>query len=202
MSISHLFFDVGGVLGSNGWDHEQRAEAVAHFHLNGAAFERQHQEVVGMLEEGEITLDEYLDYAVFDQPRSFSRQEFVAFMLAQSEPWSASLDVVRALAATRRYRMMTINNESAALNAHRVAAFGLCDVFLAFFTSCWVGVAKPSRRIYETALRVAQAEPERSVFVDDRPANLFPAKRLGMQTIRFTTPERLVDDLRALGVTF
>src|SRR4029077_9164798 len=31
MNISHVFFDVGGVLGTNGWDQHQRAAAVARF---------------------------------------------------------------------------------------------------------------------------------------------------------------------------
>ncbi|HET7584568.1 MAG TPA: HAD family phosphatase [Gemmatimonadaceae bacterium] len=201
MSITHIYFDIGGVLGSNGWDHEQRAAAVAEFGLDGTAFERQHQEVVGMLEEGEITLDEYLDYAVFDHPRRFTREEFVAFMLAQSRPWPASLELARALARSGRYRLMTINNESAELSAHRVRAFGLHEIFVAFFTSCFVGAAKPSRRIYETALSVAQASPPDSVFIDDRPANLFPAERLGMHTIQFTNPDALRQELHALGVT-
>ena len=38
---------------------------------------------------------------------------------------------------------------------------------------------------------MSQAEPERSVFIDDRERNLEPARALGMRTIRFTTGARL-----------
>lgn len=31
---------------------------------------------------------------------------------------------------------MTINNESAELNAHRLQHFGLTDIFATFFSSC------------------------------------------------------------------
>ena len=95
---------------------------------------------------------------------------------------------------------MTLNNESAALNAYRVREFGLVPTFTAFFSSCWLGVAKPARRIYELALAISQAEAARAVFIDDRAQNLPPARGLGMHTIRFTTTDALRRDLAALGV--
>ena len=35
MPPTHVFFDIGGVLGTNGWDTEQRASAAAEFGLDG-----------------------------------------------------------------------------------------------------------------------------------------------------------------------
>ncbi len=95
---------------------------------------------------------------------------------------------------------MTINNESAELNQHRLEQFDLRDIFIAFFSSCWVGVLKPARRIYEVALAMSQAEPTASVFIDDRERNLEPARHLGMRTIRFTDTPSLRQDLAGLGV--
>ena len=34
MEITHVFFDIGGVLGTNAWDHEQRARAAERFGLD------------------------------------------------------------------------------------------------------------------------------------------------------------------------
>jgi putative hydrolase of the HAD superfamily len=95
---------------------------------------------------------------------------------------------------------MTLNNESDELNQHRLDAFGLRDIFVAFFSSCWVGVLKPALRIYEVALAMAQAEPGASVFIDDRVRNLEPAKELGMHAIHFTDAARLRDELARVGV--
>ena len=200
MTVTHLFFDIGGVLGSNGWDREQRAAAVQHFGLDPAELEDRHRDVIGMLEEGRMTLDDYLRSAVFNRPRAFGPDEFKAYMLAQSTPFPESIEVARSLARTGHYRLMTLNNESAELNRHRLVQFGLRDIFVAFFSSCWLGVMKPARRIYEVALAMSQAEPERSVFVDDRERNLEPARGLGMRAIRFTDVARLRQDLAALGV--
>jgi putative hydrolase of the HAD superfamily len=200
VTITHLFFDIGGVLGTNGWDREERAAAAKHFSLDAAELEELHGETVAMLEQGRMGLDEYLRSTVFSQPRSFGPEEFKACMMAQSVPFPESIELARALARTGRYRLMTINNESDELNRHRLERFGLRDIFLAFFSSCWVGVLKPGRRIYELALAMSQAVPEDSVFVDDRERNLEPARALGMRTIRFTDAVRLRQDLAELGV--
>ena len=200
MTVTHVFFDVGGVLGSNGWDREQRAGAVRHFGLDAAELEDRHDESSAMLEQGRIGLDEYLRTTVFYRPRSFGLEEFKAYMLAQSVPFPETIELARALGRTGRYRLMTINNESAELNRYRLERFGLRDIFTTFFSSCWIGVLKPACRIYELALAMSQAEPERSVFIDDRERNLAPARSLGMLTIRFTDAVSLRLELAGLGV--
>ena len=200
MTVTHVFFDVGGVLGSNGWDREQRAGAVRHFGLDAAELEDRHDESSAMLEQGRIGLDEYLRNTVFYRPRSFGLEEFKAYMLAQSVPFLETIELARGLSRTGRYRLMTINNESAELNRYRLERFGLRDIFTTFFSSCWIGVLKPACRIYELALAMSQAEPERSVFIDDRERNLAPARSLGMLTIRFTDAVSLRLELAGLGV--
>ncbi len=200
MTVSHVFFDIGGVLGNNGWDREQRVAAAQHFGFEAAELEELHSESVAMLEQGRTGLDEYLRNTVFYRPRPFELEEFKAYMLAQSRPFPETIDLARALARTGRYRLMTINNESADLNRYRLELFGLRDIFITFFSSCWVGVLKPARRIYEVALAMSQAEPDASVFIDDRERNLEPARALGMRAIRFTDALRLRQDLAGLGV--
>jgi putative hydrolase of the HAD superfamily len=200
MTVTHVFFDIGGVLGTNGWDREQRAAAARHFGLDVAELEDLHGEAVAMLEQGRMSLDEYLRNTVFYRARPFEPAEFKACMLAQSAPYPETIELARSLARTGRYRLMTINNESDELNRYRIEQFGLRDVFTAFFSSCWVGILKPARRIYEVALAMSQAEPEGSVFIDDRERNLEPARSLGMRTIRFTDAPRLCQELAELGV--
>ena len=98
MSISHLFFDVGGVLATNGWSTPQRRSAIERFGLDAAEFEQQHRDAVGTFEQGRMTLDEYLDSTVFYRHRSFSREAFVDFMLAESRPDQPAIDLARRLA--------------------------------------------------------------------------------------------------------
>jgi len=203
-AINQLFFDIGGVLGSNGWDREQRAEAVARFDLDAEDFQYRHEETVGAFESGQISLDEYLDVTVFWRERDFSRDEFKTFMFSLSTPSPESLDVVRRLRQNirgrpQRVRMATLNNESRELNEHRIRIFGLCELFDVFFSSCWLGVRKPTRQIYEHVLGMTQANPASSVFVDDREQNLAPARALGMKTILYASADELASALGELG---
>jgi putative hydrolase of the HAD superfamily len=202
--ITQLLFDIGGVLGSNGWDREQRSEAVARFGLDGDDFQYRHEETVGAFESGQISLEEYLDVTVFWRQRDFPRDEFKRFMFGLSTPSADSLDVVRRLRQNirgrpTRVRMATLNNESRELNEYRIKRFGLCDLFDVFFSSCWLGVRKPTRQIYERVLGMTQVAPASSVFVDDREQNLAPARALGMKTILFTSAEQLARSLGEFG---
>jgi putative hydrolase of the HAD superfamily len=194
-AIRHIFFDIGGVLGSNGWDREQRGRAVERFGLAADDFQCRHEEMVGEWEEGRITMDEYLDFAVFHCPRQFSRQEFVEYMFAQSVPNEPVVGLARALTRDSRFTLMTLNNEADELNRHRITKFALSDVFEAFLSSCWLGVRKPTHRFYSRALAIAQADAASSLFVDDREQNLAPASALGMIPILFKSAEQLRSDL-------
>ena len=196
--IRHIFFDIGGVLGSNCWDREQRQRAVQHFGLNAEDFQWRHEEVIGECEEGRMTLDEYLDIAIFYTDRDYSREEFRAFMRAQSVPHPETIAIARALSLDPRYTLMTLNNEAEELNLYRIEHFGISQIFEAFLTSCWLGVRKPIRRIYNRALGIAHAQPASSLFIDDRQQNLIPASSLGMNVILFRSAEQLRSDLERL----
>jgi putative hydrolase of the HAD superfamily len=193
--IRHIFFDIGGVLGSNGWDHEQRERAVERFNLKADDFEWRHKEVIGEWEEGRITIDEYLEIAVFYTPRDFTREEFIEFMYSQSIPNEGTISIARALARQPGYTLMTLNNESEELNNHRIQKFGISQIFEAFLSSCWLGVRKPIRRFYNRGLGIAQAEAATSLFIDDRQQNLISASTLGMNVVHFTSATQLRSDL-------
>jgi putative hydrolase of the HAD superfamily len=195
MAIRHIFFDIGGVLGSNGWDREQRNRAVERFDLNAEDFQWRHEDVVGEWEEGRITLDEYLDVAIFHTERAFSRAEFIDFMYSQSIPDEGAISIARELSRDPRYTLMTLNNESEELNIHRIEKFGISEIFEAFITSCWLGVRKPIRRFYHRALGIAHCEPAGTLFIDDRQQNLTPASSLGMNVILFKSVSQLRSDL-------
>ena len=199
-AIELVLFDVGGVLGTNGWDREQRDEAVRKFGLDEDDFQYRHEEMVGALESGEVSLDEYLAVTVFCAPRGFSADDFKKFMFAQSLPWTESIAVARELSQSRNVRLATLNNESEELNCYRIERFGLGEIFPTFFTSCWLGVRKPTRHMYERVLGMTQADPARTLFVDDRLQNLAPAASLGIRTLQFTTAAKLRSDLGTLGL--
>ena len=193
--IRHIFFDIGGVLGSNGWDHEQRERAIKKFAINPEDFEWRHKEVVAEWEEGRITMDEYLDISVFHTKRDFTRNAFIEFMYSQSVPDEATISIARALSRQPGYTLMTLNNEALELNTYRIEKFGISEVFEAFLSSCFLGVRKPIRRFYSCGLGIAHAEPASSVFIDDRPQNILSASTLGINVVQFKSAAQLRSDL-------
>lgn len=199
--IRTILFDVGGVLGTNGWDHNQRAAACLQFGIDREAYEARHEEVVGAWERGNMTMDEYLDITVFERPRAFTRGAFREFMFAQSKPRPAMLQLAAALARTGVYTMMTMNNESAELNAHRIRTFGLRDLFSAFLSSCYLGTRKPWGDFYDRALAISQADAATTVFIDDREENLAPVRERGVHTLQAMDEPSVRAGLAQLGVT-
>lgn len=200
MTLRHVFVDIGGVLGTNGWDREQRQRAVETFKLDKADFEFRHQEIVGAWEEGRMSMDEYMDLAIFHCPREFSREQFRDFVLAQSIPYPESIAAVKELAQRAEYIVMTLNNESADLNRHRIAHFGLSGIFSAFLSSCWLNARKPTRAFFDRALGVANAIASESLLIDDREQNIIRARELGMQTIHCTDASRLREQMMDCGL--
>jgi putative hydrolase of the HAD superfamily len=198
--VTAIFWDVGGVILSNGWDEHARAEAAKRFAFDPADYEERHRRAEDELETGRITLDTYLDETIFYRERPFAREEFKQFIFAQSSEKKDTRALLDELSASGRYFMAALNNESRELNSYRIRKFDLKRNFTAFFTSCYLRLRKPDPRIYQAALGITQVAPERCVFIDDRPKNLEPAKALGMQEILFESAEKLRASLEHSGV--
>jgi putative hydrolase of the HAD superfamily len=198
--ITTLFWDIGGVILTNGWDRNSRKEAAEAFHLDWEDFQDRHELSFPAFDAGQISLNEYLDRTLFYRPRKFSREEFTAFMFAQSKEYSGSRAILDQYAETNRYFIGAINNEPLELNQYRIEAFGLRRDFQVFFSSCYIHSRKPEEAIFRVALAVTQRQPGECVFIDDRPLNLEAPRRLGMSVIHYQTPEQLRADLCNLQV--
>jgi putative hydrolase of the HAD superfamily len=199
--ISTLLWDIGGVLLTNGWDRQQREAVLTRFGLDSQEFERRHAEVDQAWERDEIGVDEYLRQTVFYQARSFTQAEFLEVMYTQSAVLDDSgIGILRQLSASEQYVLATVNNESRAMNEFRLAKFDLLDDFDAFFSSCYLGIRKPDRRIYQVALDVLQRDPEEVIFIDDRPENVAAAASLGIHGIRYEGSAKLADELTQMGI--
>jgi putative hydrolase of the HAD superfamily len=198
--VKALFWDVGGVILSNGWDKAERAAAIRRFSLDAEDFEELHEQTFAAFESGQITLNEYLKRTVFYREQPFSLEEFREFMLTRSTENAVTRALLDGITATRRYFLATLNNEGAEINAYRIRTFQLWRNFSAFFSSCYLGTRKPAELIYRRALEITQRAPEECIFIDDRPENLEAPRRLGMQAIQFVDAAQLRAELAARNV--
>jgi putative hydrolase of the HAD superfamily len=198
--LTTLFWDIGGVILSNGWDEPTSEQAARIFHFDFSEFEPRHKECFEDFETGRITLDEYLDHSLFYRPQSFTKTQFMAYIFAQSTEKPETRAILDELTAAGGYFIAALNNEGLELNNYRIREFNLRRNFSAFFTSCYLGVRKPAPGIYERALGIMQRVPEECLFIDDRDANVVGAQRVGMRTIHYQDPAQLRKELTQHGI--
>ncbi len=199
-STTCLFLDIGGVLLTNGWDHEARQRAATNFQLDAAETEERHQLVVDTYEEGRLTLEAYLDRVIFHQQRTFTRAQFQRFMFAQSHAYPEMLDLIARLKVRHRLKIVVVSNEGRELNEHRIRTFELAGLVDAFITSCFVHVRKPDADIFRLALDIAQAPPGNVVYIENTPMFVEIAEALGLRGIHHTDYETTRAKLAALGL--
>ena len=197
--ITTLFCDVGGVLLTNGWDRQARAEAARVFHLDAAETDERHHLTFDAYEEGKLSLDDYLDRTVFYVPRSFTKDAFRDFMLSRSKPLPEMFGYVRDLKARHGIKIVIVNNEGRELNQYRIKAFGLGCFVDAFVSSCFVHMRKPDADIFRMALDVAQTDPADAAYVDDRAMFVEVAATLGIRGVVHRDVQTTARELEAYG---
>ena len=192
--ITTVFFDVGGVLLTNGWDRHCRRTVIDAFGLDWEEFRDRHDFVAHDFEIGQIDIHEYLTRTIFYRARDFTEEEFITTMKAQSKELDGSLDIVEELSQAG-ILLATLNNESRELNEHRIDTFGLRRWFQVFLSSCYLGVKKPEAAIYRLAFQITQRTPEECLFIDDRSLNLECALDEGLEGVRFESAGQLRAEL-------
>jgi putative hydrolase of the HAD superfamily len=193
-----LFFDIGGVLLSNGWGHESRLLAAEKFGLDYKEMDQLHNFIFNVYEIGSITLDQYLDTVIFNHPRDFVREDFKEFMYAQSVELPDMLAWLKEWKKDCGFRIISINNEGKELNDYRVQKFKLHNCFDAFISSCEVKLRKPDPQIFALAMGIAQATPSQCVYFDDRIMFTNTAKKLGIKAFQHTSFESTKEILEEL----
>jgi len=202
VAIETIFFDIGGVLLTNGWDQNQRASVLPKFGVDLAEYEKRHDAANYYWERGLHDARWFFDQTVFYEPRKFTFDDLWPEVEGQSQMlFPETGEILGLLRGLRQFRIATLNNESRELNNYRINNFGLRDYFDFFICSGYAGEMKPGRAIYRTALEVSGAPAAETLFVDDKPENCEAARAQGMQAIHFTSPSALRSSLTEFGIT-
>jgi HAD superfamily hydrolase (TIGR01509 family) len=198
--ITALFLDIGGVLLTDGWDHDARKRAATNFKLELAEMEDRHHLTFDTYEEGKLTLEEYLDRVVFYQKRPFTRARFRRFMFGQSKPHPEMISLVAQIKARHGVKVAVVSNEGRELNAYRIRKFKLDGFVDSFISSCFVHIRKPDADIFRLALDIAQAPARQVVYVDNTPMFVQIAEGLGIRSILHTDYRSTCAKLASLGL--
>jgi len=198
-ALKVLFFDIGGVLLTNGWGRDSRKLAAEQFGLDYDEVNEIHNFIFNVYEIGSIDLDEYLDTVIFNHPRDFTREDFKEFIFSRSQELPDTLAWLKQWKKDSGFRIISINNEGKELNDYRVKKFKLHEVFDAFVSSCEVNMRKPDPGIFKLAMGIAQVLPQQCVYFDDRIMFANAAQKLGIRSFQHTSFEstkKILEDLK------
>src|ERR1700733_1323048 len=92
---SYILTDLGGVLLTNGWDREVRRAVVERFQLDAATMDDRHHLTYDTYESGKIDVWTYLDRIIFYEPRSYTPQEVLDFILDIAKPFPETIALVK-----------------------------------------------------------------------------------------------------------
>jgi FMN phosphatase YigB (HAD superfamily) len=204
-AIKTVFWDIGGVLLTNGWDRHQRARVLSPLGIDLADYEPRHEVANYYWERGHIDARSFFERTVFaEQVRDFTFAELWPRVCAESKVLHpGSFDILQSLQALRasgQLKLATLNNESIELNEYRLDTFGLRSSFDFFVCSGYVHEMKPLADIYRAAILISGQPASSAVFIDDKQENIDAARAQGMHGIRFESPEQLRSSLAALGI--
>ena len=198
-AIKTFFLDIGNVLLTNGWGHESRRLAAETFNFDFNDFDTRHAILFETYELGRLTMDEYLDIAVFHKSRDFTKEEFRQFMLTQSKPFPKMITLIKNLKKRYGLKVIAVSNETREINAYRIEQFGLADMIDFFVSSTYVHLRKPDVDIYRLALDMAHSIPAETLCIDDVCVFVKIAESLGIKGICHSSYATTCKELNSLG---
>jgi putative hydrolase of the HAD superfamily len=181
--ITHLFTDLGGVLLTNGWDRALRHRTAAHFGVSESEMDERHALTYDTYESGKMGLAAYLERVMFYEPRSFSYDDVVSFILGEARAFPEMIDLVRQLKARHGLKVAVLSNEGRELTADRIERFQLASFVDFFVVSSYVHFRKPDEDIFRVALDIAQARPGHVAYIEDRRMFVEVGASLGIHAV-------------------
>ncbi len=194
--------DIGGVLGTNGWDSTVRRIVCRHFGLVESEIAERHRLMFDSYERGYMTFEEYLRQVFFGSPRPFRIDEVRDLAYAQSVAWPENIALFREVKEANKLKLALISNEGEGITAHRVEKFKLRELADFMIVSHCVHMRKPDRGIWQLALDLTQLMPCDALYVDDRAMFVDVAAEMGFTAMQHVSLERTAEQFRSLGLTF
>ena len=195
-----LFSDIGGVLGTNGWDSALRSKVVSHFHLDAEEIEKRHHLVFDSYERGFLSFERYLRYVFFAQPRPFEVADLSELIFAGSVSWPDNIELFNCVKISNGLKFALISNEGQGITEHRVGKFGLRSVADFMVISHCVHMRKPDPQIWKLALDLAQVSVDEAIYVDDREMFVRVASDLGFTAFQHVTLDETRRRFEDLGL--
>ena len=200
--IDTVVFDIGNVLVNFSW-----REKLERLGFDNGMIERLSKATVNSsdwveLDRGVLTTEEIIDLFVENDPeieaeirRAFADFNDIVTKRDETIPW------IRSLKAAG-YKVLVLSNFSKQALEGCKEAMSFLDVVDGGILSYRDHVVKPDRAIYDLLAKRYELVPEKTVFIDDTPANIKTARELGWHGIDYKDYDQVVKELHDLGVRY
>ncbi len=195
-----LYSDIGGVLGTNGWDNGVREAVCKHFKLDADEIDSRHRLLFDSYERGYLSFEQYLDRVFFAEPRDFTLEQVRDLAYAQSVAWPENIEFFRRVKEANSLKLALISNEGGGITEHRVGKFRLRELADYMVISHFVHMRKPDPGIWRLALDLAQVDATEAIYIDDRSMFSEAASALGFSAIQHVSLEETAKQLARLGL--
>ncbi|MFA5349017.1 MAG: HAD-IA family hydrolase [Candidatus Paceibacterota bacterium] len=197
--IKVIFFDLGDVLINNSFE-QVLAEVARNLNIGYGDVNQINCEFKGKLMIGEMSVREVSSIIKDRLSLSLTVEEIY-------EAWEKSYEAVRikneelysiVYKLKKKYVVGMISNIydlMAKIDRER----GILDDFNPCILSCDVGLQKPTKEIFELALKQTNLNANECIFIDNRLEHLISPTELGFHTILFEGNEKTIEALKELG---
>jgi glucose-1-phosphatase len=180
--IKACLFDIGNVLVS--FDYARTFPGLAPKMSRSLEEIKLHfSEVIEELETGRLSSDAFVATAMEFIGSGVSREEFLKAFTEIFEPIEPVWEVVEIVRETVPVHLFS--NTSELHERHLFETFPRFSRFHGGFYSWRLGLMKPDAGIYENALRTLGLAAKEVAYVDDLPANIATARRLGFRSHQY-----------------
>ena len=195
MAIKNVVFDLGGVLIDFNEERMLRDNIPQEHHkaVSAATF---HSKEWKMMDSGELEVDEAVDRMLVNLPDEI--HESVRRMIIDREVQMPPLEEMTAVIDTlynNGYTLYVLSNCAKWLHEFLPEKVPSGKKFSGLIVSADYGIIKPDERIYKILFDTYSLKAEECFFIDDSPANIESALKLGMSGHCFK--ERDYDRLKA-----
>ena len=115
-------------------------------------------------------------------------------------PIHDTVEIFRHLKQSGKYKLYALTNWSAELFPYALATYDFLHWFDGRVVSGEEKMRKPDPEFYHVLLKRFNVTPEHALFIDDNLRNVKAAKEIGINSIHFTSPHQLKDELLMLNL--
>ncbi|HEX8039284.1 MAG TPA: HAD family phosphatase [Chryseosolibacter sp.] len=117
-----------------------------------------------------------------------------------SGPIPGTVEVLKGIKESEKFRLYALTNWSAETFPWAMARFEFLHWFEGIVVSGIEKTRKPLPEFYQILFNRYTINPSEAVFIDDNIKNINGARALGLDTIIFSNPGQLAEELRARGI--